>query len=188
LAVLLATMLYVLKAFKQFALNMPPGPFPLPLIGNLHLLDIKRQDRSLMKVAEKYGPVFTVHLGFQRVVVLTGYEAVKEALLSKSNVFLDRPAVPIFLQMQHGNGVLFSSKELWKFTRRFTLATLRDLGMGKHLGEERIVGELGFLTEKIRSFQGEAFPLKLLNYGPSNIISTIVFGKRFDYEDPVFLN
>jgi len=48
--------------------------------------------------------VFTVHFGFQKVVVLTGYEAVKDALLNMVDVFADRPAIPIFHHIQHGNG------------------------------------------------------------------------------------
>ncbi|NXP54026.1 CP2W1 protein, partial [Heliornis fulica] len=184
---LLSAVLHVLKVLKQLLLNLPPGPIPLPIIGNLHLLDIKRQDRSLMKVSEKYGPVFTVHLGFQKAVVLTGYEAVKDVLLNKTDVFLDRPAIPIFYDIQHGNGVVFSSQELWKMTRRFTLATMRDLGMGKHLGEEKILQELGFHTELIKSFKGEPFQLRYLNMAPANITFTVLFGRRFDYEDPTFV-
>ncbi|XP_056193558.1 cytochrome P450 2W1 isoform X1 [Falco biarmicus] len=184
---LLAAALYVLKVFKQSALNLPPGPFPLPVIGNLHLLDIRRQDKSLMKISEKYGPVFTVHLGLQKVVVLTGYEAVKDALLNTADVFADRPAIPIFHHIQHGNGVFFSSQELWKTTRRFTVATMRDLGMGKRLGEERMLEELHFLIELIKSFKGGPLPLRFLNMAPTNITFAILFGRRFDYEDPTFL-
>ncbi|EOB00943.1 Cytochrome P450 2W1, partial [Anas platyrhynchos] len=184
---ILLTALYVLQGFKQSALKLPPGPFPLPVIGNLHLLDIKRQDKSLMKISEKYGPVFTVHLGFQKVVVLTGYEAVKDALLNTTNVFTDRPMIPIFHHIQHGNGVFFSSQELWKKTRRFTLTALRDLGMGKRLGEERILEELQFLVGLIKSFKGGPFQLRCLNTAPSNITFAILFGRRFDYEDPTFV-
>lgn len=42
-----------------------------------------------------------------------------------------------------------------KMTRRFTIATMWDLGTGKHLGEERMLEELHFLTELIKSFKGE---------------------------------
>ncbi|XP_062443834.1 cytochrome P450 2W1-like [Rhea pennata] len=184
---LLLAVLYVSKGLKQSVLNMPPGPFPLPVIGNLHLLDIRRQDKSLMKISEKYGPVFTVHLGFQRTVVVTGYEAVKEALLNTADIFSDRPAIPIFYHIQHGNGVFFSSQELWKTTRRFTMATMRDLGMGKRLSEERILEELHFLIDLIKSFKGGPFRLRFLNTAPTNITFAILFGRRFDYKDPTFV-
>ncbi|NXI97046.1 CP2W1 protein, partial [Psophia crepitans] len=138
-------------------------------------------------VSEKYGPVFTVHLGFQRVVVLTGYEAVKDALLHMADVFVDRPVIPIFYRIQRGNGVVFSSHELWKTTRRFTLSTMRDLGMGKHLGEQKMLEELRFLIDLIKSFKGKPFQLRVLNMAPSNITFSCVFGRRFNYKDPTFL-
>ncbi|XP_019397620.1 PREDICTED: cytochrome P450 2W1 [Crocodylus porosus] len=187
-ALFLLFILYVSMGPKKSTLNFPPGPSPLPIIGNLHLLDIRRQDLSLMKIAEKYGPVFTVHFGLQKAVVLTGYEVVKEALLNTADVFADRPAIPIFYHIQNGNGVFFSSGELWKTTRRFTMATMRDLGMGKKLIEGRILEELHFLIEMIKSFNSEPFKLRSFNTAPTNITFAMLFGNRFDYKDPVFVH
>ncbi|XP_054851607.1 cytochrome P450 2W1 [Eublepharis macularius] len=182
----LATLLYLRNSVRPSP-NLPPGPPPLPLFGNLHIINIKRQDKSFMKLSEKYGPVFTVHLGFQKVVVLTGYEAVKEALLSNTDEFLDRPPIPIFYRIQHGNGVFFSSGELWKATRRFTMSSMRDLGVGKKLIEGRILEELHHLIELIKSFKGEPFKLRTFNTAPTNITFAILFGDRFDYADPTFV-
>ncbi|XP_019350365.1 cytochrome P450 2W1-like isoform X1 [Alligator mississippiensis] len=188
--------LYFSTGSKNSACKLPPGPSPLPIIGNLHLLDIRRQDKSLMKLAEEYGPVFTLHFGFQKVVVLTGYEAVKEALVNFTEEFVDRPAIPIFEEIQHGNGtgpwrnngVFFSTGELWRTTRRFTMSAMRNLGMGKQLMEEHIFEELHFLTEMIKSHQGEPFSLRSFNIAPTNITFHMVFGERFDYKDPTFLS
>ncbi|XP_060116523.1 cytochrome P450 2W1 [Heteronotia binoei] len=181
-----ALLLY-LRSSRRPSRNLPPGPPPLPLIGNLHLINIKRQDKSFMKLSEKYGPVFTVHLGFQKAVVLTGYKAVKEALLSNADEFVDRPPVPIFYRIQHGNGVFFSSGELWRTTRRFTMSSLRDLGMGKKPLEGRILEELRYLLELVKSFKGEPFKLRSFNTAPTNITFTMLFGDRFDYADPTFV-
>nr|XP_056722606.1 cytochrome P450 2W1 [Euleptes europaea] len=184
--VVLATLWYLTGSGRPSP-NLPPGPTPLPLIGNLHLINIRRQDKSFMKLSEKYGPVFTVHLGFQKAVVLTGYEAVKEALQSNTGEFVDRPPVPIFYRIQHGNGVFFSSGELWRTTRRFTVSSMRDLGVGKKLIEGRILEELHYLTELIESFKGEPFKLRSFNTAPTNITFAILFGDRFDYADPTFV-
>ncbi|XP_077172729.1 cytochrome P450 2W1-like isoform X2 [Paroedura picta] len=184
--VVLAT-LWRLRGSGRPSLNLPPGPPPLPLVGNLHLINIKRQDKSFMKLSEKYGPVFMVHLGFQKAVVVTGYQAVREALLSNADEFLDRPPIPIFTEIQHGHGVFFSSGELWKSTRRFTMSSLRDLGMGKKLIEGRIVEELHYLIELVKSFKGEPFKLRSFNTAPTNITFAMLFGDRFEYADPTFV-
>lgn len=119
-------------------------------------------------------------------------------------------------------GVFFSSQELWRKTRRFTMTAMRDLGMGKRLAEERIIEELQFLIGLIKSFKGELgmcclvyigkaiaktsgllwkfqtqlwfcvfpggpFQLRCLNTAPTNITFAILFGRRFDYEDPTFV-
>ncbi|KAJ6659726.1 hypothetical protein lerEdw1_018441 [Lerista edwardsae] len=159
----------------------------MPIIGNLHLLDLKRQDKSILKFAKKYGPIFTLHFGFQKAVVLTGYEAVKDALVNFTEEFVDRPPIPIFDEIQHGHGVFFSIGERWRATRRFTMSSMRNLGMGKKIMEERIIEELGFLVENIKSFQGEPFNLRTFNTAPTNITFILLFGERFDYKDATFL-
>lgn len=42
------------------------------------------------QLSKRYGPVFTVHLGTRRVVVLCGYDAVKEALVDQAEEFSGR--------------------------------------------------------------------------------------------------
>ncbi|XP_077172883.1 cytochrome P450 2W1-like [Paroedura picta] len=185
--VLVFLVAYFATGLGKRASNWPPGPKPLPLIGNLHLLDIKRQDKSLMKFAKEYGPVFTLHFGSQKAVVLTGYEAVRDALVNFAEEFVDRPPIPIFEEIQHGKGVFFSTGELWRTTRRFTVASMRNLGMGKKCLEEQINEELGFLVESIKAFEGEPFCLRTFNTAPTNITFAMLFGERFDYKDPVFL-
>uniref|UniRef100_A0A8B9U981 CP2W1 protein n=1 Tax=Anas zonorhyncha TaxID=75864 RepID=A0A8B9U981_9AVES len=186
LAVLLAV-IYFSTGSKNSSFKLPPGPTPLPIIGNLHLVDIRRQDKSLMKLAEEYGPVFTLHFGFQKVVVLTGYEVVREALVNYTEEFVDRPSIPIFDQIQNGNGVFFSIGELWRTTRRFTVSSMRNLGMGKQMMEGKVFEELHFLIEMIKSFKGEPFSLRSFNIAPINITFLMLFGDRFDYKDPTFL-
>lgn len=51
--------------------------------------------RSL-QLAERFGPVFTLHLGSKRIVVLHGYKAVKEVLLNHKNEFSGRGDIPVF--------------------------------------------------------------------------------------------
>ncbi|XP_035035736.2 cytochrome P450 2K1-like isoform X1 [Hippoglossus stenolepis] len=167
----------------------PPGPRPLPLLGNMLQLDLKRPYRTLCELSEKYGSVFTVYFGPDKVVVLSGYKVVKEALVSFSEEFGDRYIPPIFYEMNQGHGIIFSNGESWKEMRRFALSTLRDFGMGRRVIEDKIVEECKFLIQMLEEHKGKPFDTaNPLNYATSNIISAIVFGSRFEYNDPQFQN
>lgn len=58
----------------------------------------------VFQLSKKYGPVFTVYLGPQKVVVLTGFKAVKEALVTNAEVFGERSAPKIAQIFAHNNG------------------------------------------------------------------------------------
>ncbi|OWK61889.1 Cytochrome P450 2W1 [Lonchura striata] len=188
LAAGLFALLYFLSSSKKSVCNLPPGPRPLPLIGNLNVVDLKKPFQSLTELSKIYGNVFTVYFGPRRVVVLAGYETIKDALLNHAEEFGERAEIPIFRKMTQGNGIAFSHGEVWKTLRRFTLSTLRDFGMGKRTLEIRILEEVNSLIKYFESYHGKPFDTKMiLNNAVSNVICSILFGERFEYDDPVFL-
>nr|XP_034973342.1 cytochrome P450 2A13-like [Zootoca vivipara] len=132
--------LTVLSTWRQMhrKSQMPPGPTPLPFIGNLLQVNTSDMYHSLMKIREKYGPVYTIHLGPRRVVVLCGYDAVKEALVDQAEEFGGRGELAVFNWLFRGYGEPFD-------------------------------------------------PTFVLSRSVSNIISSIAFGNRFEYEDHEFL-
>ncbi|XP_025031106.1 cytochrome P450 2F3-like isoform X1 [Python bivittatus] len=174
---------------------LPPGPTPFPILGNFLQLDRKNMVKSLMKhsrvswqMSEVYGPVFTVYLGLQRVVVLCGYQAVKEALVDQAEEFSGRGQLPAFSKDFNQHGIVFANGDRWQQLRRFTLTTLRNFGMGKRSIEERIQEEAQCLVEELQKTAGTPFdPTFLLSRAVSNIICSIVFGNRFKYNNEKFL-
>uniref|UniRef100_A0A2K5V274 Cytochrome P450 n=1 Tax=Macaca fascicularis TaxID=9541 RepID=A0A2K5V274_MACFA len=169
--------------------KLPPGPTPLPFIGNYLQLNTEQMYNSIMKISERYGPVFTIHLGPRRVVVLCGYDAVKEALVDQAEEFSGRGEQATFNWVFKGYGVAFSNGERAKQLRRFSIATLRDFGVGKRGIEERIQEEADFLIKALRGTHGANIdPTFFLSRTVCNVISSIVFGDRFDYEDKEFLS
>nr|XP_023505550.1 cytochrome P450 2S1 isoform X1 [Equus caballus] len=186
--------------------HLPPGPAPLPLLGNLLQLRPGALYLGLLRLSKQYGPVFTVYLGpWRRVVVLVGHEAVREALGDQAEEFSGRGMLATLDQTFDGHGVFFSSGERWRQLRRFTMLTLRDLGMGKREGEELIQAETQCLVEALQKTEaslclfpsqpsslppaplGRAFdPSLLLAQATSNIVCSLTFGLRFPYEDKEF--
>ncbi|XP_034647997.1 cytochrome P450 2G1-like [Trachemys scripta elegans] len=169
--------------------HLPPGPTPLPFLGNALQLKAEGMVNSLRELRDKYGPVFTVHLGPRRVVVLWGYEAVKEALEDRANEFSGRGRLAAFEEVVQGFGLLFANGERWRQLRRFSLAALQDFGPGQRSVEERIQEEAQRLVEEFRKTKGSPFdPTFFLSRSASSVICSIVFGQRFNYADESFLD
>ncbi|XP_075043042.1 cytochrome P450 2G1-like [Mixophyes fleayi] len=165
--------------------NLPPGPTPLPLLGNV--LKIGRGDivNSLMKLSEEYGNVFTIYLGSFPVVVVTGYKLVKEVYLDNGDDYLNRGDMPVWNAFYKSYGLIFTYDiQRWKELRRFSVSCLRDFGFGKRSIEVRIQEESCCLVEELKKTQ-ESFtdPHQYLSRAVCNIIFSIMFGNRHEYED-----
>ncbi|KAM5271806.1 cytochrome P450 2C3-like [Ctenodactylus gundi] len=167
--------------------KLPPGPTPLPIVGNILQMNTKNMSKSLSKLAKVHGPVFTVYFGMRPTVVLYGYEAVKEALVDRGEEFAGRASFPVLDKICQGAGIVFSNGELWKQTRRFSLMVLRNMGMGKKTIEDQIQEEARCLVEALKKTNGSPCdPTFLLSCVPCNVISSIIFRNRFDYNDQKF--
>ncbi|XP_004622020.2 cytochrome P450 2C27-like isoform X4 [Sorex araneus] len=169
--------------------KLPPGPTPLPIIGNILQVDVKNISKSLSNLSKVYGPVFTVYFGMKPAVVLYGYEAVKEALVDLGEEFAGRSDNPVVEKLNQGHGRLFSVGKTWKELRRFSLMTLRNFGMGKKSIEDRVQEEAHCLVEELRKTNGSPCdPTFILGCAPCNVICSIIFQNRFNYTDQDFLN
>ncbi|KAG9478182.1 hypothetical protein GDO78_013277 [Eleutherodactylus coqui] len=134
--------------------NLPPGPRPLPILGNLLQLQSREIHKVLLKLSKTYGPIYTLHMGPKPTVVLCGFQAVKEALVDNGDKFSGRAEFPIVDLTSKGYGIAFSNGERWKELRRFSLSTLRNFGMGKRSIEERIQEEIQYLLELFQETKG----------------------------------
>ncbi|XP_074859931.1 cytochrome P450 2J2-like isoform X1 [Carettochelys insculpta] len=164
--------------------RLPPGPTPLPIIGNLWLLGFNLHPETLEKLAQIYGNIFTLWLGQCPVIVLHGFQAVKAGLTTNPEDVSGRPTTPFFKEKSTEKGIVLTSGHTWKQQRRFGLTTLRNLGLGKRGLEQQIQEEARQLVEHFLSERGQPLdPSLAFSRALSNIICALVLGRRFAAED-----
>ncbi|KAI5608343.1 cytochrome P450, family 2, subfamily X, polypeptide 9 [Silurus asotus] len=165
--------------------NFPPGPWPIPIFGNLFQLDINNPLKDLERLAKCYGKVYSLYFGRRPAVVLTGLKAIKEALVTKSADFSGRPDNLLVSNVMEKKGVIMADYGPgWKEHRRFDIMTLRNFGMGKQSMENRILAEIKHMVARLEKSVGSTMnPQTLFHDAASNIIFLVLISTRYEYED-----
>ncbi|XP_071112705.1 cytochrome P450 2U1-like [Haliotis cracherodii] len=186
-ALFLAGVLAVLWLSTRRRSGLPPGPPLLPFVGNA--LSMGSDPRVTFKnLRQKYGDIFSVYVFHQPLIVLNGYNAIKEAIVKNADVFSHRPHSFVTDFIARGKGVIGTSGEVWHEQRRFALNTLREFGVGRTVMEDKINQEIAEFVAAVEDEKGQGFDIKrLVHNAVSNVICSTVFGKRFEYTDPLFV-
>ncbi|XP_018819235.2 cytochrome P450 71D8-like [Juglans regia] len=115
------------KAKDQIHRKLPPGPWKLPLIGNLHQLVFSSlPHHSLTKLALKYGPIMQVQLGEVLAIVVSSPEIAKEVLHTHDTVFINRPTNLAVEILSYGySGIVFTPYgDYWRQIRKISVMEL----------------------------------------------------------------
>ncbi|XP_067845692.1 cytochrome P450 2J2-like [Heptranchias perlo] len=168
--------------------NFPPGPVALPFIGNAFQLNIKEPHIQFCKFAEKYGDIFSLRLGSSNFVTLNGFKVFKEAVVHQTDAFAGPISDPLVNELLKGHGIQCSNGHVWKEQRKFAVTTLRNFGVGQKSLEERILEEIKHLHNAFEEEKGEYLrqpfnPHYKISNAVTNIICSIVFGERYEYND-----
>ncbi|KAK7955861.1 uncharacterized protein PG986_005083 [Apiospora aurea] len=76
---------------RSTRLRLPPGPKPLPLVGNLHQVPKSLQWLHFYHWSREYGPVMHLSMAGQSLVILSTNQAAQDLLSRRSAQYSDRP-------------------------------------------------------------------------------------------------
>ncbi|XP_065649367.1 cytochrome P450 2U1-like [Hydra vulgaris] len=184
-------LLYIVGSYSMHLLECrkyPLGPFPIPIFGNLHLLGTEPH-KILAAYSKKYGTVFSISLGLQRVVIISDITTTREALVQKASVFAGRPRSYLIQLVSSGyKGIAFMDYgSFWKVLRKASHSSLKIYGEGHERFEKILTKESEELHKRLLKKSKNSVELKT-EFGAAiiNVICFIVFGERYQYLDPEF--
>ncbi|XLU79507.1 hypothetical protein S245_002928, partial [Arachis hypogaea] len=159
--------------------KVPPGPWKLPLIGNLHqLAGSSLPHHALRKLANKHGPLMHLQLGQISAVIVSSPNMAREIMKTHDLAFADRPEfLPSKILVYGSADITFSPYgEYWRKMRK--ICTLELLSSKKvqsfsFIREEEVAN----MVETIRKSTGATINLsKMINNHMSTVVSRAMFG------------
>ena len=120
LGVTAAFVCYKLRNVGQRPKGLPPGPPTLPILGNLHLMPPSHAYHQFKKWAEEYGPIYSLIIGTQVMIVLNTDQAIKDLLDKRGNIYSSRPDMYVASTVASGGlrMLLMPYAETWRRARR----------------------------------------------------------------------
>ncbi|NXN94547.1 CP1A4 protein, partial [Rhinopomastus cyanomelas] len=179
-------------------LKRPPGPRGYPILGNV--LELRKDTHlALTKLSQKYGDVMEVRIGMRPVLVLSGLDTIKQALVKQGEDFMGRPDLYSFQYISNGQSLAFGtdSGEVWKARRKLAQNALKTFSIAPSptssstcLLEEHVSKEADYLVTKLLQVMEKQKTFDLNQYlvvSVANVICAICFGKRYDHNDKELL-
>lgn len=191
LAAALAKLLAAFAAEVKTRSRLPPGPTPLPLIGNLHQLGLEEIEPKLQKLHDKYGPIVTVYQGPDRHVFVAGHAAAHETLVKNGAAYGHRiPAPPENFRLFGGEAsepfIGFTDcGPLWRLLRRNLQAELLSpsrltaFAGAREAAARKLLDQLG---KESGDGDGVVRPVESFRFALFSAAMAMVFGEELDDE------
>jgi cytochrome P450 len=154
-----------------------PGPKPMPLVGNLHQLDLERVHQQLERWVDQFGPMYRIKLAGKTIVALGRHDLVSAVLRDRPDGWRRLKKIALAIREVGGHGVFSAEGEDWKRQRRIVMGAF-DPG---HL--KRFFPSLVRVTERLlvqwraQAASGAAFDLQtqMMRYSV-DVTSGLAFG------------
>jgi len=187
LATLMFFLYWILHKSRRNGRRLPPGPYPWPIIGNLHQMR-KPVHRALKDLADKYGPIMLLRLGSVPTVVVSSSEIAKHFLKTHDSIFASRPATAAgkYLSYNFKGMILSPYGDYWRQVRKLCvleLFTSKRIDSFKHVREEEVSAMTRAIWEESQNGTIAVNMSKVILTLSSNVISLILVRRKVSDDD-----
>ncbi|KAM7268213.1 hypothetical protein ACFE04_010379 [Oxalis oulophora] len=164
--------------------KLPPGPYPWPIIGNLHSIKPVRQI-CFADWSQVYGPIMSVWFGPLLNIVVSSSELAKQVLRDHDHVLANRIRTPAIDRLSGDGMDLVWADYGPHYVKVRKVCTLelfspKSVEAFRPVREDEVKAMMGSIFEFCSSRKGESLVLrKYLGSVAFNHITRLVFGKRF---------
>ncbi|KAL9240122.1 hypothetical protein vseg_014379 [Gypsophila vaccaria] len=174
---------------NELPLRPPPGPWGLPIIGNLHQYNFMAPHEYFANLGKVYGPVLSLTLGYVPVVVVQSAMLAEEVLKTQDLNFCSRPKLVGMHRLSY-NGLDIAFAPYGEYFREVKKLSVVHLLSSKRVESFAPIrhDEVTRLVKKIvlLSSNGDGHVVNLsdllMGFATSNICR-IAFGKRYEDEE-----
>ncbi|ANM70199.1 cytochrome P450, family 71, subfamily A, polypeptide 14 [Arabidopsis thaliana] len=188
----LATILALLL-LKQFLnrtytakVNLPPSPWRVPVIGNLHQLSL-HPHRSLRSLSHRYGPLMLLHFGRVPVLVVSSSDVAHDLMKTHDLKVANRPQLKVVEKIFNGGREMVFSPygEYWRQIKSVCIVNL--LNKKKVQSFEKVrEEEISEMMERVEKASSDSSPLnlsELLLTLTSDVTSRVSLGRKYSKEE-----
>ncbi|GAB2227779.1 hypothetical protein Droror1_Dr00009606 [Drosera rotundifolia] len=188
LLLVLVSFHFVYSVVKRSTLSrkrLPPGPLPLPLVGNILKLGVKPHI-SLAKLARIYGPVINLELGVVNTIVISSVDMAREVLQKNDASFSYRAELDAMTVNDHVKSsiVFLHPGTKWRTMRRICASHMfsgSKLDASQEIRGKKVLELMSYIENGCRTGTPISIGLAAFNL-ILNILSRTIFSK--DFADP----
>ncbi|KAJ7951500.1 Cytochrome P450 [Quillaja saponaria] len=184
-AIWLATLALLLLSLPRRGrkLNLPPGPKPWPIIGNLNLIS-SLPHKSIHDLSQKYGPIMQLRFGSFPVIVGSSVEMAKTILKIQDVNFAGRPKIAAgkYTTYNYSDITWSPYGPYWRQARKMCIM---ELFSAKRLESYEYIRKEEMNALLISLCKSSNIPILLkdqLSNVSLNVISRMVLGKKYTDE------
>ncbi|ONI02891.1 hypothetical protein PRUPE_6G226900 [Prunus persica] len=183
----LISILFLLQTKRRLHKNLPPSPLPLPILGHLHLLKIPIH-RTLQRLSQKHGHIFSLWFGSQRVVIVSSSSAAQECFTKNDIVLANRPRSLVSKHLAYNNTTIGTAQygDHWRNLRRIgaiEIFSTSRLNAFLNVRKDEVKHLLLKLSQNARDDFGKVELKSMFLDLTLNVIMRMVAGKRYYGED-----
>ncbi|ELU14150.1 hypothetical protein CAPTEDRAFT_121244 [Capitella teleta] len=161
------------------------------MFRNLFQVRRERPELTFSEWTKDLGPVFSVKLFHSQFVVLSSFEAIYEALVTKGNSFSGKPTKNAFraevMTDQFSNITRLQANQTWKKLRLICHKKIKMYDTGMKRIEAISMNMIQFLVEEFKGANQTSFNPKDVIYNTvMNTIMTLLLGKTFSKDEELF--